>query len=472
MKALRVFLGLLLALLTTSFIPISPVYASPGTVTLRPTDAGDLTEIPTQFPASDAHWDKVDEVSKDDDTTYLVNDAAYVYPYPADLYTLENLPAGVAAISNVRVCAYTRREGAGDNFAVLILKTGGTQYTSGLKSHLSTYTLITNDWATNPLTGVAWTVADINSLQAGVGLGRASPDPSYARCTQLYVIVTYTQSAPTVSTISVTSIGKDSAILTGNITDLGGIEGVTIGFQWGLATGNYSSNWTESGIFDGLFSHQIEGLTEGTTYYFRALATNYKGTSYGGELSFTTQALVLHITWQYGEVFLDQSGNGNTAFPSFRITSSNDTLSANITQQKCLTEAESPSANITTSGWTMITDIPPEPEGMYAEGGTSFPGGAEIQTLSDRLRLPVEVFTFPLAIGTSFLGGIAVFAGTRKTKAGANGSMFLAVIVTLVIYVFWTIAGGGVVPAWPIAIFVLAAILLFLWRKPYENPLS
>ena len=179
-----------------------------------------------------------------------------------------------------------------------------------------------------------------------------------------------------------------------------------------------------------------------------------------------------YITWQYAEVFLDQIGNGNTAFPSFRTTPSNASLSANVTQIKALLEPEQPTTT-TSQGWQMITDVPPEPEGMYNEGGTDFPGGPELKTkVTDPLRLPVETLTFPLAFGTTILTVLGVFAATRRTKAGANGSMLLAIISGMVVYIFWTITGGGVVPAWPIAIFILVIVLLFLWHKPYENPLS
>ena len=54
---------------------------------------------------------------------------------------------------------------------------------------------------------------------------------------------------------------------------------------------------TDEGIANatGSFTTDINGLTENTTYYVRAYATNTQGTSYGNEVSFTTQSSCVPI---------------------------------------------------------------------------------------------------------------------------------------------------------------------------------
>jgi len=42
-----------------------------ATEILRPNAAGDETTIASQYPDSGAHWDKVDEETPDNDTTYV-----------------------------------------------------------------------------------------------------------------------------------------------------------------------------------------------------------------------------------------------------------------------------------------------------------------------------------------------------------------------------------------------------------------
>ena len=39
--------------------------------TLRPNAAGDETNIPIQVPSSGEHWDKIDEETSDEDSTYV-----------------------------------------------------------------------------------------------------------------------------------------------------------------------------------------------------------------------------------------------------------------------------------------------------------------------------------------------------------------------------------------------------------------
>ena len=99
---------------------------------------------------------------------------------------------------------------------------------------------------------------------------------------------------PTVTTQAATGIGFDSpsahATLHGTITDTGGENPGERGFDWDYDSGApYSYSWTETDSYGvGAFSHQVTGLTEGVTVYFRAKAHNSVGWGYGGELSFKT----------------------------------------------------------------------------------------------------------------------------------------------------------------------------------------
>ncbi len=95
---------------------------------------------------------------------------------------------------------------------------------------------------------------------------------------------------PSVTTNNATAITQTTATLSGNITNLGGLDVTMRGFEWGYgSSGNYTTNWTESGNFTiGNFTHGIDSLSANTTYYFRAFAQNSQGLGYGGEDSFTT----------------------------------------------------------------------------------------------------------------------------------------------------------------------------------------
>jgi hypothetical protein len=106
-----------------------------------------------------------------------------------------------------------------------------------------------------------------------------------------------------VETVGVTDVSSTSATLIGRIT---GTETMTVrGFEWGTESGSYTDSWTEEGTFSpGTFSHQITGLDEGKTYYFRAKA--YKptlGWIYGDELSFSTSTNPINLKSSSGEVY-------------------------------------------------------------------------------------------------------------------------------------------------------------------------
>lgn len=85
------------------------------------------------------------------------------------------------------------------------------------------------------------------------------------------------------------------ATLNGNITDIGGVNCDERGFDWDYDSGPpYANSWTETNSYGiGAFSHQITGLTEGATVYFRAKAHNTEGWGYGAEKSFVASTTLI-----------------------------------------------------------------------------------------------------------------------------------------------------------------------------------
>jgi hypothetical protein len=102
---------------------------------------------------------------------------------------------------------------------------------------------------------------------------------------------------PTVITTAVSGITSSSAESGGNVTDNGG-SGITArGVCWDTSPNpTIAGNRTTNGIGTGTFTSNITGLTENTTYYVRAYATNSQGTAYGEELNFTTNAESVTVT--------------------------------------------------------------------------------------------------------------------------------------------------------------------------------
>ncbi|MBR5831997.1 MAG: hypothetical protein IKY79_05210 [Bacteroidales bacterium] len=93
----------------------------------------------------------------------------------------------------------------------------------------------------------------------------------------------------TIVTDSVTNITTSSAVCGGNVTSDGGSTVTSRGICWSISPNpTIDNNKTTDGNGVGEFTSDITGLTNGTTYYVRAYATNSKGTAYGEEKSFTT----------------------------------------------------------------------------------------------------------------------------------------------------------------------------------------
>ncbi|MBR4803090.1 MAG: T9SS type A sorting domain-containing protein, partial [Bacteroidales bacterium] len=94
---------------------------------------------------------------------------------------------------------------------------------------------------------------------------------------------------PTVTTDTVSNITDSSAVCGGNVTSDGGALVFARGVCWSTTTNpTISDSHTSDSIGTGHFTSNITGLTPGTTYYIRAYATNYVGTAYGNEDTFTT----------------------------------------------------------------------------------------------------------------------------------------------------------------------------------------
>jgi hypothetical protein len=96
-------------------------------------------------------------------------------------------------------------------------------------------------------------------------------------------------SAPTVTTIAASGISSTTATLGGNVTSDGNETVTDRGVCYSTSPNPTTANSkVASGIGTGIFSANASGLTPATVYYVRAYATNYQGTAYGAQLTFTT----------------------------------------------------------------------------------------------------------------------------------------------------------------------------------------
>jgi uncharacterized protein (TIGR02145 family) len=106
---------------------------------------------------------------------------------------------------------------------------------------------------------------------------------------------TPSNTAPTVTTTTISNITLNSASSGGNVSSDGDDAVTARGIVWNTVTSPTISliSKTNDGSGTGNFSSSISNLTPSSTYFVRAYATNSIGTGYGNELSFTTGAIVL-----------------------------------------------------------------------------------------------------------------------------------------------------------------------------------
>jgi uncharacterized protein (TIGR02145 family) len=128
---------------------------------------------------------------------------------------------------------------------------------------------------------------------------------------------------PIVVTANVINISTNSAQCGGNVTNNGNGKVSARGVCWntnGNPTLGNCLGYTTDGSGLGSYTSNITGLSEGTTYYVSAYATNEEGTGYGTTKQFTTIAItmpvvitadVTNITSDSAQCGGDVTSNGN-----------------------------------------------------------------------------------------------------------------------------------------------------------------
>lgn len=137
-----------------------------------------LTEraIRTLFPTADGalaqwsphgapnRWDCVDEQSPDEDTTYLSSASAGA----VNLCQLSDLAPGEAGIEAVIVQHRSRKDDVGARSVRGLLTSGGTTSPGSAVSLATSYATFADLWETDPATGLAFSPAAVNALEAGL----------------------------------------------------------------------------------------------------------------------------------------------------------------------------------------------------------------------------------------------------------------------------------------------------------------
>jgi len=145
-----------------------------------------------------------------------------------------------------------------------------------------------------------WTATENSSLSAKcfvISTSSASTyfssyEKSYGMSVRCVLGDTMTIAIPSVTTDAASNIRISAATSGGNVNATGGANVTAKGVCWSTSPNpTIDDSFTVDGSGTGTFTSELSDLTQGTTYYMRAYATNYAGTSYGEEVSFTTLAV-------------------------------------------------------------------------------------------------------------------------------------------------------------------------------------
>jgi len=150
---------------------------------------------------------------------------------------------------------------------------------------------------------------------------------------------------PELTTVAISDVGLTSAVSGGTIVTDGGEDITAKGVCWSTSTNpTVADTKTTDGTGSANFTSNIVGLSEGTTYYVRAYATNEVGTAYGNELTFTTNEVT-------GAVLTTTEVSAVTSSSAVAGGNITDDGGGNITARGvCWGTSPNPTVNKTTDG--------------------------------------------------------------------------------------------------------------------------
>jgi len=128
---------------------------------------------------------------------------------------------------------------------------------------------------------------------------------------------------PTVSTNEVSDIYGTGATCGGNVTGSGNLTVTARGVCYSTSPNpTTADSYTSNGSGTGSFTSSLTGLSEYTTYYVRAYATNSEGTAYGSEKEFATApALPTLTTTSVSNItYTTATSGGNITFEGGTVT--------------------------------------------------------------------------------------------------------------------------------------------------------
>jgi len=294
--------------------------------------------------------------------------------------------------------------------------------------------------------GGSWTIADLNALQLMIRINTTGTI-NYARVYYTYVSIATTRTySPTVSitpvppaeyTLKTYADGSYLMLSLNGNTSWDGIHSARTPLALVTVT-NTGNNWAF--------------LENDSMPYME-----YQKITIGG-------ALAQWIHWQNNDaVFVDSGEFGNDATPTFRTTSSDADVSAELVSFNPMATSDVHGYSVTGDP-TMFDELPDEIPNMYNEGSTAgIPGADTINTILTDSGTPIEVLWYPVAFGLAIAAGFGVYKLTKQLiiQAIASG-------VVMAVFCGGGLLGTGLLPWWTVVVFILEALAVVILQSSKE----
>ena len=127
-----------------------------------PSATGTTTQLTPTGAAS--NWDCVNDTNPDDDTTYVASATVG----QLDTYAMQDMTATAGTIVGVQTGLRARKDDASVRQIAPEIRHAGTNYDGTAVTLTTSYANYYQVYETNPGTSVAWTISDINNMEAGV----------------------------------------------------------------------------------------------------------------------------------------------------------------------------------------------------------------------------------------------------------------------------------------------------------------
>lgn len=256
---------IIMVLVSVNFFAISSLFTETAKadwsyLTLRPTGQGTYTSWIDEPDVGSNHFQNVDDVVADDDTTRLKSNTFHA----GDSWVMENTTQTEPIFS---VTQWVRAKADEERTLDIGFNNGGIYYDS-IYPVASTYTNYSIVWLECPWTSAEWTWSDVNNMEFYISrLGAGE----YIYVTQAYIIIKYGTEPPippTPPTLSNETPSNGATAIRVNLPRIGVTINDTDGdsFNWTIGGDNITVN-SSTGDTDGIKYADIIGPLEYYTDY-------------------------------------------------------------------------------------------------------------------------------------------------------------------------------------------------------------